>query len=220
MTKRVSASPAGRGSARSTEWSAPTAKSPGRHTKTASSAPTALPPASRPRPTRPGSPPCARRSVHRREIYFKSGPDADWKPVGAVDRDVGWQGFSRLPGDQADPLARRRRARAGGPGAPAARPPAGTAADHRRNPWRPELGGKVLAQSRLRGSVRRRRLCGVSPQLPRQCRLGPGIRQAQHRRPGGRRVRRHPCRRRPVRRRGHRRPTTGSASPAAAMAAT
>ena len=85
------------------------------------------------------------------------------------------------------------------------RPASRAAADDRRHPRRPELGGQARLQSRLRAAVRGRRLCGLPAELPRQYRLGPGIRAAEHRRSGRRRVRGHPRRHRPLRRRGHRR---------------
>ncbi len=76
------------------------------------------------------------------------------------------------------------------------------AADDRRHPWRPELDGEIRLQSRLRAAASRRRLRGVPSQLPRQYRLGPGFREAQHRRPRRRRVRGHPCSASIVHRRG------------------
>ena len=174
-------------------------------TKTASSAPTALPPASRPRPTRPASPPCARRSVQPPEIVFQERRRC--RVEAGQRRRIATSVGSDFPATRRSrrSAGRARRARAGGPGAAAARPPVRTAADDRRNPRRPELGGKVLAQSRLRAcrSPRPAMRC-FSPTIaamPAGARTSPGSTSATRRR----RIRGHPRRHRPVRRRGHRR---------------
>ena len=203
-TTRASGSPAGRSSARSTASSRLDGKRRLVATRGRDHRHQQLLRRISPAPDKTASPRCARRSASRRRSCSRRSPRRDWKPVTQLNarRRRGLQRLSRGPRAS---LEGRGRSGAGGPRAPAHAIARRAAADDRRHPRRPELGGEVRLQSRLRAAVRGRRLRGLPAQLPRQYRLGPGIRAAQYRRSRRRRVRGHPRRHRPLRRRGLRR---------------
>ena len=150
--------------------------------------------------TRRASRPFVRLKEQPPEIVFKAASDAAWSPVTSLNADaaddypgypdvrpIAWKGAAGLGMEGLVLLPRT------GNRAPA---------DDRRYPRRPELGGQARLQSRLRPTVRRGRLCSLSPELSRQCRLGQGIRHAKYRRSRRRGVRGHSPRHRPLRRSG------------------
>ena len=150
------------------------------------SARTVSPPQISPAPDKTGFAAVRETAGEPPEIVFKARADADWKPVTTLNGAVAG-GLQRLPrgarrcvgrardGLELDGLVLLPRDRKPGP--------LPTIVDIHGGPsW----AAKYAFNPGLRAAVRRRRLCGLPAELPRQHRLGPEIRAAQYRRSGRR----------------------------------